>query len=358
MVTLLKILVGFVFVLGWMMGGYGQTAPEENLGAVEDVVAQADPKDSGDPALAGTGSDDQLFEDPFADLPPEPAVTQEDVTPTEMGQELPPDAPIPESPEPLDTPPEVDVFGIQKDVSGIKTRPQNPDPQVREALDLPDELYEEVQKDPFSYLGNIRYEDIYVIQKKYGRKKGRFFITGAGGGGNVFSQFAWTWVQGLAAGYFFLDVLGWEAVHALFCSSFFTSLSDRMVESFDLRADSFEHRLQLALSSTLQWSPFYGKFALLGVRVIHYDMYLMAGPVVSMYEKTFGFGGVVGLGFRFMFTQWASMNVEFRNYFTSESTPDHIDQFQTETETEMRSRFFIFLSLSVFFPKFAFLDEV
>src|SRR3989338_1742843 len=65
--------------------------------------------------------------------------------------------------------------GLEEKPAKIVTQPISPEApatssEVAEKLDLPKSLVEDVKQDPFSYLGNIRYEDIYVVQKMYARK--------------------------------------------------------------------------------------------------------------------------------------------------------------------------------------------
>lgn len=263
--------------------------------------------------------------------------------------------------QPLGTPseaiPGTALEPLPSEAGELRTPPSKDD--VRKRLDIPADLYDEVLKDPFSYLGNIRYEDIYVVQKMYSRKQGRFFITAMGGGGNFFSQFHTSLSNGFGAGYYFSDTLGWEVFHGLFTHTFTNNRHDVFLNTFNLFAGSLELRLNYALSSSLIFSPFYGKFAWFGRRVLHYDLYFIAGPAVTIYEeKTMGFGGVGGLGFRVFLNKWSSLGVEFRDYIYMETVPNTIAVATGDDSASIVSRFFLFLNLTVYFPKFAFLDEV
>jgi outer membrane beta-barrel protein len=235
---------------------------------------------------------------------------------------------------------------------------QTQSPIPRPSLNLPDSVVEDIQKDPFSYLGNIQYEDIYVIQKLYARKQGRFFASAIGGGGNFFSEFSSNWAHGLGGGFFFSDVLGWEVVQAILTSAFYNRRAQHFLDRFGLRSNIFEYRVSQIFSSALIVSPFYGKLSLLGFRVVHYDMYFLLGPAAVIYESTLGFGGLVGLGFRLYLNKWTTLGLEFRDYLFTGSPPRAVSAATGDTSSFFTSRLFIFLNLSVHFPKFAFLDEV
>jgi outer membrane beta-barrel protein len=243
-------------------------------------------------------------------------------------------------------------------------QPSQPDPNVdkedlKAKLDLDDDLIEEIRQDPFSYLGNIQYEDIYVVQKIYARKSGRYYVTAVGGGGNFFSQFHTSMANGFGAGMYFTDNWGWEVFHGLFTHTFVKQRHDLFLNQFELWSGRLQFRINYALSSAAIFSPFYGKVALFGSRVLHYDIYFLAGPAVTLYEEfTLGYGGVAGVGFRTFFNKWSSVGLEFRDYIYMEAVPPTLGAELGISGTEVTSRFFIFLNFTVFFPKFKFMEEV
>lgn len=232
--------------------------------------------------------------------------------------------------------------------------------ELADQLDLPKSLVEEVKQDPFSYLGNIRYEDIYVVQKMYARKDGRYYVAAVGGGGNFFSQFHTTLANGFSAGYYFSDLLGWEVFHGLFAHTFTNQRHDMFLNKFELWAGRIELRVNYILSSALIFSPFYGKFAFFGNRVLHYDIYGIGGPAFVFYqEATVGYGGVLGAGFRVFMNKWSSLGLEFRDYIYVEPIPPIFGaSFIGGAGSQIASKFFLFLNFTVYFPKFAFMDEV
>ncbi len=259
----------------------------------------------------------------------------------------------------LAQPPQPPSATIQAPTQEAQDTPvEQADPKIKEGLDLSDEVFIEIQQDPTSYLGNIRYEDIIVVQKRYSRLDGRFYITGFGAGGNFFSEFSKAWVHGAAVGYFFSDSFGWEFVHGLIANTVVTELSEIFLRDFNLNPIDFDFRIRALISSAIQWNYSYGKFAFHNYRVLRYDTYVLAGPAGAIYENTFGFGVVLGAGMRVYLNKWTSLGIEIREYLYSESTPQDLIDRGGVDETNLATQFFIFLNLTVYFSKFAFLDEV
>ncbi|MFL5322268.1 MAG: outer membrane beta-barrel domain-containing protein [Myxococcaceae bacterium] len=100
----------------------------------------------------------------------------------------------------------------------------------------------------------------------------------------------------------------------------------------------------------LQWSPIYGKIALVAERFAHFDLYGLAGPTYVQYLGPAGavgsvsmntVGGNVGVGARFVFNRFITLRTELRDLIYSETV---------QTGSSLRNQFFFELGVSFFLP--------
>lgn len=96
----------------------------------------------------------------------------------------------------------------------------------------------------------------------------------------------------------------------------------------------------------LQWSPLYGKIALIAERFLHFNMYAAVGPTFLMYGNTSNptVGGNVGVGFRWFINRWLTVKTELRDVVYYERFSD------LEGDASFRNQLMIHLGLSLFFP--------
>ncbi len=101
-----------------------------------------------------------------------------------------------------------------------------------------------------------------------------------------------------------------------------------------------------------QWSPIYGKIAVLAEQFIHFDLYAVGGVAAVQYagpsatgtgsEKMLTFGGNVGAGMHVFLNRWMTVRGELRNTIYSEKLKTG--------ESDLRNQLFFELGLSFFFP--------
>lgn len=100
----------------------------------------------------------------------------------------------------------------------------------------------------------------------------------------------------------------------------------------------------------LQWSPLYGKIAIVAERFAHFDMYGLAGPSFVQYLGPAGttgsqsmntVGGNVGVGARFVFNRFITLRTELKDLIYSE---------QIQGGNSLRNQFFFELGVSFFLP--------
>ncbi len=127
---------------------------------------------------------------------------------------------------------------------------------------------------------------------------------------------------------------------------------DPTVSDLDGRAPG---QLKILASLDAQWTPLYGKISLFAEKVIHFNMYVTAGPMAVQYlgpndDGTPGStakwtpGADVGLGMRFFMTRWLTLRVELRDAIYNEKTST------VGRENQLRNQLFVDLGLSFFFP--------
>lgn len=97
----------------------------------------------------------------------------------------------------------------------------------------------------------------------------------------------------------------------------------------------------------LQWSPIYGKVALMAQAFGHFDMYGLVGPAFVMYtgpgntaQSTVG--GNIGIGMRFILNRFVAVRTELRDLI-------YVEQVVVGGSS-LRNQFFFELGLSFFLP--------
>ncbi|MGC3998115.1 MAG: outer membrane beta-barrel domain-containing protein [Anaeromyxobacter sp.] len=115
------------------------------------------------------------------------------------------------------------------------------------------------------------------------------------------------------------------------------------------------------------WSPVYGKLNMFSEKVGHFDLSLLAGAdwisyrrVVSASEaealaasggspgSTSTFGGHVGVGARFWFSEWGAVRAEFKDYIYQVEVPNWQDG--GGAYKDLQNQLFLELGVSFFFP--------
>ncbi len=98
-------------------------------------------------------------------------------------------------------------------------------------------------------------------------------------------------------------------------------------------------------SLDFQWAPIYGKISLIAEKVLHFNMYVLGGPMVLSYgpNGTITAGGNVGLGFRFVVNKWLAVRLELRDLI-------YFEQGFPTTNTSVRNQLMVGLGFSMFFP--------
>jgi outer membrane beta-barrel protein len=79
--------------------------------------------------------------------------------------------------------------------------------------------------------------------------------------------------------------------------------------------------MQQAYFGNLIWSPIYGKVALFSKKVIHFDLYALAGAGMVANSRSNKFAFDVGIGFKFFANQWMSVRAEFKDMIVNEGAP-------------------------------------
>lgn len=118
-------------------------------------------------------------------------------------------------------------------------------------------------------------------------------------------------------------------------------------------------QINLLTAVDVEWAPLYGKISFLAEGFAHFDMYIVAGPMVLQYqapkdaalpgsEAAWAVGGEAGLGMRFIFNRWMALRFELRDGIYREKTTG-----ATETagaKYQIRNQLFFDIGLSFFFP--------
>jgi len=118
-------------------------------------------------------------------------------------------------------------------------------------------------------------------------------------------------------------------------------------------------QINLVTALDFEWAPLYGKISLFAEGFAHFNLYIVAGPMVVQYqapldanlpgsEAAWSVGGEVGLGMRFIFNRWMALRFELRDGIYREKTVG-----ATETagaQYQLRNQLFFDIGLSFFFP--------
>jgi len=89
------------------------------------------------------------------------------------------------------------------------------------------------------------------------------------------------------------------------------------------------------------WAPLYGKVSLLGEGILHFDVYVTAGPGVFGTNRGANPAVNVGIGQRYFLNDWLSARIELRDYIFVESRSNVSD---------VQNLLMLSLSVSGFFP--------
>jgi outer membrane beta-barrel protein len=100
----------------------------------------------------------------------------------------------------------------------------------------------------------------------------------------------------------------------------------------------------------LQFSPIYGKLSLSAEGLVHFNLYLLAGPAAVFYGPTNSptVGGNVGLGLRFVLNKWLALRAEFRDTIYVEQS--FFSDENGNALTSVRNQLMFDLGFSMFFP--------
>lgn len=172
-------------------------------------------------------------------------------------------------------------------------------------------------------LGVLKNSDISVVQKMLYTKEGRTEL-GMHVGVMPFDAYSTTPLGMVSYGSFMSETLGWEV--ALGGGYGLKSADFKELESpmYALAPDAY--RYLVSVSGDVQWSPIYAKMSLAGQKVLHYDVYGLAGVDFSVkdsmvlpdLEIAVAPGGVLGIGARFYLNPNAAIRVQLRDEVVAE----------------------------------------
>jgi outer membrane beta-barrel protein len=165
--------------------------------------------------------------------------------------------------------------------------------------------------------------DIQVIQHRLYEKVGRHELTLFGGviPNDPFLDY---YPIGIRYDYYLLESLGIE-VDGEFIGDTFRAESEleTFLNGFDARVDLLDQQRWRAHFG-INWSPFYGKIAILGAKLVHFDLSLLAGfGVVGVRSLTedrlteedeIKPEGVLGIGFNFFLSEDFSLRLDYRQF--------------------------------------------
>ncbi|MBM4396994.1 MAG: outer membrane beta-barrel domain-containing protein [Deltaproteobacteria bacterium] len=83
-----------------------------------------------------------------------------------------------------------------------------------------------------------------------------------------------------------------------------------------------KHLMDFYAGVNATYTPLFGKFLLFGGPLVNWDLYLLAGGGVTRSTFRNRITGEIGLGMRFVVTQWMSVNFELRDYMFTEPYHD------------------------------------
>ena len=176
----------------------------------------------------------------------------------------------------------------------------------------------------------------------------------------------WTkYVLGLTATYHFTETLG-LGLRAGYAIKTVSGAAQICVPGQACRSPTKEEldgkgsgQINLVTALDFEWAPLYGKISLFAEGFAHFNLYIVAGPMVVQYqapldanlpgsEAAWSVGGEVGLGMRFIFNRWMALRFELRDGIYREKTVG-----ATETagaQYQLRNQLFFDIGLSFFFP--------
>ena len=176
----------------------------------------------------------------------------------------------------------------------------------------------------------------------------------------------WTkYVLGLTATYHFTETLG-LGLRAGYAIKTVSGAAQICVPGQACRSPTKEEldgtgpgQINLVTALDVEWAPLYGKISLFAEGFAHFNLYIVAGPMVVQYqapldanlpgsEAAWSVGGEVGLGMRFIFNRWMALRFELRDGIYREKTVG-----ATETagaQYQLRNQLFFDIGLSFFFP--------
>jgi outer membrane beta-barrel protein len=108
------------------------------------------------------------------------------------------------------------------------------------------------------------------------------------------------------------DDWSWEVLRGAYVQQFDSGLKTQLQQEFGVAPTQIE-LLQYYMSSSIMWSPLYGKFALRNASVIHAEAFLDAGAAFGRYTSGYAEGPVIGVGARVFLNQRFSVRLDVRD---------------------------------------------
>jgi outer membrane beta-barrel protein len=113
--------------------------------------------------------------------------------------------------------------------------------------------------------------------------------------------------------YHFSDRLAWEVIRGYYSFDIQTNLRSQLEQNFPVVLEpTATEQMQYSLSSTLIWSPGYGKFSLLNRSVTQGEAFILIGGTLARLTDTFEPGPTIGVGLRFFISELVSARIDVR----------------------------------------------
>jgi outer membrane beta-barrel protein len=112
----------------------------------------------------------------------------------------------------------------------------------------------------------------------------------------------------------FSDSFAWEVVRAGYLTRFNTDLKDQLLREFGAEPTKFES-LQYYGSTSLIWSPYYGKLARDNASITHIELFGIVGAAAGKFTSSYAAGPELGVGMRFFLTRRLSLRFEARDAY-------------------------------------------
>lgn len=166
-------------------------------------------------------------------------------------------------------------------------------------------------------VGVIQKSDRSVVQKLLYSREGRMEIGGVLGW-MPFDSYTSTPLAGVSGGYHFSEE--WGAEVSLQGGYSIKNFTYKQLESdaYGIQPDAYAHVLGFVADA--QWTPIYAKFSWRGKKVVHHDIYALAGAAGALERammpdgtSTFSPGGSVGLGMRVYVNKNAMLKFQVRD---------------------------------------------